>query len=113
MADQHSPIVFLFSANRVRPQVIISALRTVTLLTALVAGFGMSRDVATAGVAALIAELSGAAAAVVYSGIFFKDMGGDIPRLAAGLAALQISVTAAAIVADATNISPIAAVTLI
>ncbi len=85
--------LFLFSANRLRAQVVVSVVRTASLLTFLGAGFFMSNDLAVAGFAVLVSEVVSATAVTAYAVLFFRDMGGSLPTNAAVLAALQVGIS--------------------
>jgi len=85
--------LFLFSANRVRSQVIVSAVRTSTLLGCLAFGFSMSGDIAVAGFAVLCSEAVAAFVIMAFAASFLRDMGGSLPFLAATLAFSQVAVS--------------------
>lgn len=87
--------MLLFSANRLRPQGMASAMRTIWLLGALVIGYSITNDIAVAGLAVLISELAGAVAILVSTRSFIAEMQGTMPAMIAGLAASQVAITAA------------------
>lgn len=89
-----SPLaLLLFSANRVRAQVIISFLRTGTLLLALAIGFYLAADITVAGVAIVLSELVAAAVTVAFAAVFLREMHGQFPLGAAALAGLQVALS--------------------
>ncbi len=87
--------LFLFSANRLRAQLIVSVVRTVMLLACVILGFSMSGDIAVAGFAVLCSELAGAIAVVVFASAFLQEIGGSLPLSTAALAGGQVGITAA------------------
>lgn len=85
--------LFLFSANRVRAQVIISVLRTSALILTLAVGFYLVVDIAVAGAAVVASELLAAAATAVFASLFLREMRGQLPITAAALAGLQVAIS--------------------
>jgi O-antigen/teichoic acid export membrane protein len=85
--------LFLFSANRVRAQVVISFLRTGVLMITLAIGFFLFTDITVAGVAIVLSELVAAAATAALTSRFLVEMQGQFPLRAAVLAALQVAIS--------------------
>lgn len=90
---QSAMALLLFSANRVRAQVVISFFRTGTLILALLIGFYLVADITVAGVAIVLSELVAAAATVAFASVFLREMHGQFPLGAAVLAAVQVAVS--------------------
>lgn len=85
--------LFLFSANRVRAQVLISLLRTSTLILVLAVGFYVVSDITVAGLALVVAELVAAASTIVFASLFLREMHGQLPLGAVASAALQVAIS--------------------
>jgi len=86
--------LFLFSANRVRAQLVISLLRAGALFLALAVGFYFFSDVSVAGVAIVVSELVGAGATAVCTQLFLNELRGSLPVASAGLGAIQVGIYA-------------------
>lgn len=85
--------LFLFSANRVRAQLLISLLRTSTLIMVLAVGFYFVSEITVAGTALVISEFVGAVTTVIVASRFLREMHGHLPLGAAALAAFQVAIS--------------------
>jgi O-antigen/teichoic acid export membrane protein len=85
--------LFLFSANRMRAQVVISLIRTSSLILTLASGFYFTSDITIAGLAVVVSELVAAATTVAFVSLFLREIHGRLPRAAAATAALQVAIS--------------------